>query len=151
MTEEEKQELEQTLADRVTERILPEVETMLEKARAEGRAEARREAAKKIRGIAIRNVNGSMIVNMEAALSILAEEPKEREAEWHTDLPAKDGLYLVEVSAEFSSPSPWYETAFYRHRDGWTLPKTSEGEEVLAWMEIPRRAEVERKLKEAER
>lgn len=80
------------------------------------------------------------------------DEPKGREAEglWHTNQPTNDGLYLVEVSAKFSSPSPWYETAFYRKREGWTLPKHSDCEQVLAWMEIPSRSEVKRRLEEAE-
>lgn len=81
-----------------------------------------------------------------------ADEPKEErgaEGFWNTEPPLKEGLYLVEVSTKFSSPSPWYETAFYGKRNGWTLLKASEGEEVLAWMEIPPRAEVERRIEEA--
>lgn len=95
---------------------------------------------------------------IDDCISILGAEPvqddgkpKERGAEglWHTNQPTNDGLYLVEVSAKFSSPSPWYETAFYRKREGWTLPKQSDCEQVLAWMEIPSRADAKRRIEEA--
>lgn len=83
--------------------------------------------------------------------AILADEPHESEKEegvWRTELPLSEGLYLVEVSTNFSAHDSWYETAFYRPRDGWTLPKGNEGETVIAWTDIPRRAEVERRIKE---
>jgi hypothetical protein len=92
-----------------------------------------------------------LIVGQNYDPAPLADEPKEErgaEGPWHTEPPSKEGLYLVEVNAKFSSPSPWHETAFYRKRDGWSLPEPSKGSEVLAWTEIPRRAEVEGRIEE---
>ena len=84
--------------------------------------------------------------------AILSAEPAQDGAEepWHTEPPSKDGLYLAEVDVKFSSPSPWYETAFFRKRDGWSLPEPSKGLDVVAWMEILRRADLVRRTEEAE-